>query len=65
VPWWRRLALSRIYVLTIWDGIPSTENSSGEDWVRLILTRDGRVSKGGFIRDVAALETCCSKLLAG
>ena len=63
--WWARLALSRIYVATLWDGIPSSEESSGEDWVRIVLTRDGRIDNDAFIRDVAALERACVKMIAG
>jgi hypothetical protein len=63
--WWRRLPLSRIYVVTVWDGIPSSERSTGEDWVRLLLTRDGRIDQDAFIRDVAALQSACAKLIAG
>ena len=63
--WWRRLALSRIYVTTVWDGTPSSERSSGEDWVRILLTRDGRMGKAAFIRDFTALERACAKLIAG
>jgi hypothetical protein len=63
--WWARLALTRIYVATLWDGIPSSEESSGEDWVRIVLTRDGRIDTDAFIRDVASLERACVKMIAG
>jgi hypothetical protein len=62
---WATLGLSRVYATTLWDGIPSSEDSSGEDWVSIVLTRDGRIGKDAFIRDVAALETACLKLIVG